>query len=123
MEFKKIYKFFPFFSEKRKVTTNEIIVDNKAKANLPKSEEAWLRGLTDGHDEWKKVQEQEKALFMAKKGYQLELAKRRKLLVEQNAEIDVIANKIHVQSERINTDIPKAELLYTPPKSGDLKLS
>ena len=98
-------------------------MDNKAKANLPKSEEAWLRGLTDGHDEWKKVQEQEKALFMAKKGFQLELAKKRKLLAEQIAEIDVIANKIHIQSEKINTDIPKAELLYTPPQSGDLKLS
>ena len=98
-------------------------MSNKNRSNLPKSEEAWLRGLTDGHDEWKKVQEQEKALFMAKKGLHLQLAQKRKILGDLEAEINVVAKKIRVHSEKISTDIPKTELLCSPPKSGDLTLS
>ena len=101
----------------------EKIVSNKNRGNLPKSEEAWLRGLTDGHDEWKKVQEQEKALFMAKKGLHLQLAQKRKVLADLEAEINVVGNKIRIYSEKISTDIPKTDLLCSPPKSGDFTLS
>ena len=116
-------KYFPFFLEKRQVLQGEKIVSNKNRGNLPKSEEAWLRGLTDGHDEWKKVQEQEKALFMAKKGLHLQLAQKRKVLADLEAEINVVGNKIRIYSEKISTDIPKTDLLCSPPKSGDFTLS
>jgi len=109
--------------EKRQVLQGEKIVSNKNRGNLPKSEEAWLRGLTDGHDEWKKVQEQEKALFMAKKGLHLQLAQKRKVLADLEAEINVVGNKIRIYSEKISTDIPKTDLLCSPPKSGDFTLS
>ena len=112
-----------FITEKRQVLNGEKIVNNKSREKLPKSEEAWLRGLTDGHDEWKKVQEQEKALFMAKKGLHLELAKKRKILADLEAEIDVVANKIHAHSEKVNTETPNIEVLYSPPKNMDLTLS
>ena len=90
---------------------------------LPTSEDAWLRGLSDGLDEWKKVQEQEEALKMAKRSLSLQLAQKRKALKDLESEIDVIAGKIQARSEEICTRLPNVEVLYSPLKDSEMTLS
>ena len=110
--------------EKRQVQSGEKIVSNKDREKLPTSEDAWLRGLSDGHDEWNKVQDQEKALAIAQKGLILQVAQKRKALSDLQAEIDVVALKIQKYSEQLNTAeaLNDVEML-TPPKNADFTLS
>ena len=104
--------------EKRQVLNGEKMVTNADRENLPKAEDAWLRGLSDGHVEWKKVSDQEIELEMAKRDLQLKLAMKRKALSEMETEIDVMAAKIKKYSETTNTHMPEMKSL-APPQDSD----
>lgn len=110
--------------EKRQIISGEKIITNKQREQLPVSEDAWLRGLSDGHDEWKKVQEQEKLLLIAQKNLAFQLRQKRKHVTALETEINVMANKIQKHSERVligNED--EQNRLLSPPKSADFTLS
>ena len=107
--------------EKRQVLNGEKMVTNADREKLPKPEDAWLRGLSDGHVEWKKVIEQEYELAMAKRELQLKLATKRKALSEMETEIDVMASKIKKFSETTNTHMPEMKSL-APPNDSDFIL-
>ena len=107
--------------EKRQVLNGEKMVTNADREKLPKPEDAWLRGLSDGHVEWKRVIEQEFELSMAKRELQLKLAAKRKALSDMETEIDVMALKIKKFSETTNTHMPEMKSL-TAPKDSDFIL-
>ena len=100
--------------EKRQIATGEKMVTNADREKLPKPEDAWLRGLSDGHHEWEKVIEQENELKMARRELAVKMAKKRKLLTEMEAEIEVMASKIKKFSENTNTHMPEMKSLAAP---------
>lgn len=110
--------------EKRQIVSGEKIITNKQRELLPVSEDAWLRGLSDGLDEWKKVQEQEKLLQIAQKNLVHQLRQKRKNVADLEAEIDVMANKIQKHSEKVLIGNEEDQnRLLSPPKSADFTLS
>ena len=102
--------------EKRQIVSGEKSVNNSDRVNLPVSEEAWLRGLSDGHDEWEKLKQQEKTFQIAQKDFARKLNSKRKILQEMESEIDTMAKKIDLHSEKINTN---NDLSLSPPKEKD----
>jgi hypothetical protein len=95
--------------ERKQVLNGERVVNNKDRDSLPKSEDAWLRGLSDGQAEWNQIKIQEKRLVMAKNELLSQMARKRKALHESENDLETKAKKLRMHSEEamINTKVNK----------------
>ena len=80
--------------EYQEVSKGEQKITNKHKAQLPRLEDAWLRGLSDGRAELNRLEKQEVMMTLCAKQMLQKMAKKRKLLQDKSAELDQIAKRV-----------------------------
>ena len=80
--------------EYQKVCKGELRITNEHKTQLPRLEDAWLRGLSDGRAELNRLEKQEVMLKLSEKQMHAKMANKRKLLQDKSAELDIVAKKV-----------------------------
>ena len=85
--------------EMKAVSSGDKIVNDNSRKGLPESEEAYLRGLSDGQAELEQIKVLEKSLVLAQKAHSMELSKKRQLLIDSAAETDLMMKKLKTYSE------------------------
>ena len=88
-------------TELKKVSSGVKIINDESRKSLPDSEEAYLRGLSDGRAELENVKLLEKTLALAQKARLAEMAKKRKQLCELATETDLMMKKLKTYSEHV----------------------
>ena len=76
------------------VEKGEKKITNSHKARLPRLEEAWLRGLSDGRAEMNRLSKQEVIQKLCKESIHKRMAQKRKSLEDKNIELEQTAKKI-----------------------------
>ena len=76
------------------VEKGEKKITNSHKARLPRLEEAWLRGLSDGRAEMNRLNKQEVMQKLCKESIHKRMAQKRKSLEDKNIELEQTAKKI-----------------------------
>ena len=80
--------------EKQMVSKGEKKITNSHRAQLPRPEEAWLRGLSDGRGEMDRLKEQEVMMKLCEESLHQKMARKKKGLDDKNIELEQVANKI-----------------------------
>ena len=86
-------------SEMKQIVSGEKMITDEDRKLLPESEEAYLRGLSDGQGELEQVKLQEKALALAQRAQLSEMALKRKILCEMATDTDLMMKKLKAYSE------------------------
>ena len=86
-------------SEMKQIVSGEKMITDEDRKLLPESEEAYLRGLSDGQGELEQVKLQEKALALAQRAQLAEMALKRKILCEMATDTDLMMKKLKAYSE------------------------
>ena len=86
-------------SEMKQIVSGEKMITDEDRKLLPESEEAYLRGLSDGQGELEQVKLQEKALALAQRAQLSEMALKRKFLCEMATDTDLMMKKLKAYSE------------------------
>ena len=101
--------------EKQMVSKGEKKITNSHKAQLPRQEEAWLRGLSDGSAEMNRLKKQEVMMKLCKESLCKRMATKRKSLDDKNVELEQIAKMISkTASQRVgDIDLNISRLAYS----------
>ena len=86
--------------EKQMVSKGEKQITNSHRAQLPRLEEAWLRGLSDGRAEMNRVKKQEVMAELCKQNLSERLARKRKALEEKSVHLEQIAKLVSETASR-----------------------
>ena len=80
--------------EYQEVCRGEQRITDKHRSQLPRLEDAWLRGLSDGRAELNRLEQQEVMMELCEKQMREKMARKRKLLQDTTAELDQIAKNV-----------------------------
>merc|ERR1711994_110323 len=81
--------------EYQEVSNGTQKITNKHRTQLPRLEDAWLRGVSDGRAEFDRLEKQKVMIKLCEKQIQAKMSKKRKLLQDNSAELDVIAKSVY----------------------------
>ncbi len=98
-------KFYAAKTEIKMVRNGQKVINNECRDDLPKSDDAWIRSLSDGQAEWAELKHQEKVLAIAKKELLLQINRKRRAVRESEALLQDAVNKICKFTETLHSHV------------------